>query len=214
MIMMLHRHREMKEDTARRCCAFYGLTRNGLALLTLCSLIMLMFGCSTPGTIKQYVRPNIDMSTIKTIAVLPLINYTGDDFAGEKVRSKINIELLSRGIEIIEPGEIVTVLRELKVRSMDSLRQDDIVNIGNMLNADVVITGSVETFGMSKGISVSYPEVSVQMMMFDTADGKIIWSVWHTSGGASFWTRHFGAEGNTLDNVSERVIKEAFDALY
>jgi hypothetical protein len=175
---------------------------------------MLMFGCSTPGTIKQYVRPNIDMSTIKTIAVLPLINYTGDDFAGEKVRSKINIELLSRGIEIIEPGEIVTVLRELKVRSMDSLRQDDIVNIGNMLNADVVITGSVETFGMSKGISVSYPEVSVQMMMFDTADGKIIWSVWHTSGGASFWTRHFGAEGNTLDNVSERVIKEAFDALY
>ena len=138
---MLHGQREMKEGTNGRRFAFYGLTRNGLALLTLCSLIMLMFGCSTPGTIKQYVRPNIDMSTIKTIAVLPLINFTGDDFAAEKMRSKINIELLSRGIEIIEPGEIATVLRELKIRSMNSLRQDEIVNIGNMLNADVVITG-------------------------------------------------------------------------
>lgn len=154
------------------------------------------------------------MGTVKTVAVLPLDNFTSDNYADEKIRSKISIELLSRDVSIIEPGEIISVLKELKIKSVDSMRNKDFVSIGSLLNVDTVLTGSVEAFGISRGITASYPEVSVHLIMFDTVSGNIVWSAWHTSGGASFWTRHFGAEGSTLDNVSERVIKEAFDSLY
>jgi hypothetical protein len=51
-------------------------------------------------------------------------------------------------------------------------------------------------------------------MMLDTESGDIIWSTWHSTGGASFWTRHFGAEGRTLDETSSRVVKEAFNTFF
>ncbi len=178
----------------------------------LCMSVFFIYGCGS--SIKQYTRPKFDISSIKTIAVMPIENFTSDNYADEKIRSKISIELLSRDINIIEPGEIVMAFKELKIKSVDSMRRRDMVSIGSMLKADAVLTGSVEAFVISKGITVSYPEVSVHLIMFDTVSGNIIWSAWHTSGGASFWTRHFGAEGSTLDNVSEKVIKEVFDSLY
>ena len=201
------------KDVTERECAFSRLTRIGVSCLALFAFMIMMHGCST-GNMKQYIRPGADIGSIKTIAVLPFHNYTSEKHADENIRNKVSIELLSRGFDIIEPGEIVMTLNELKIRSLDSLRNEDIQNIGNMLQADAVITGSVEEFGISSGITVSYPEVSVHLMMFDTSSGRVIWSLWHTTGGASFWTRHFGAEGNTLYNAAARVIREAFDELF
>ncbi len=184
-----------------------------LFITVIISLAAFLTACST-SVIKQYVRPDLEKNRIRTIAVLPLNNFTSDKFADEKIRSKINIDLLTRNIQIIEPGEIVTTLKRLKIRSLDSLQSEDIVNIGNILRADAVITGSVEEFGISRGVSVSYPEVAVHLMMFDSDTGQIIWSAWHTNGGASFGTRHFGMEGSTLDTVSAQVINEVFDPLF
>ncbi len=187
--------------------------RMSVSLIAFCSLIIFLSGCSA-GSLKQYVRPSINIGAFKRVAVLPLENYTSDKYANEIIRSKIIIELLLRGMDVIEPGEVVVTLKELKVKSLDALRVEDIKNMGEMLNVDAVIVGSVERFGISKGISVSYPEVSVHLMLFESTTGSIAWSVWHTTGGASFWTRHFGAEGTTLDKTSAQVIKEAFDTLF
>lgn len=179
-------------------------------VISLC--LIFMSGCS--GSIKHYVRPNTDAAKIKKIAVLPFENFTPDTFADKKVRSLAIIDLLSRGLDVIEPGEVLKTLQEMKVKSAQSLTQQDIMNIGETLNVESVMTGSVEAFGISRGISVSYPEVSVNLMLFDAKTGKVIWSVWHTAGGASFWSRHFGAEGATLDETSKKVIKEAIDTLF
>ncbi len=182
-------------------------------LSVFCFLIFSIYGCSS-NTLKMFTKPNYDITTVKTVAVLPFRNFTSDNYADEKIRTKVSIELLSRDVNIIEPGEIISVMKDLKIKSVDSMRNKDMVSLGSMLKVDAVLAGSVEAFGISRGITASYPEVSVHLIMFDTITGNIVWSAWHTSGGASFWTRHFGAEGSTLDNVSERVIKEAFDALY
>lgn len=179
----------------------------------LCILILMLLGCSN-APIRQFVRPDIDIHLVRTVAVLPFNNFTNDEYAAEKVRSKINIELLSRGIDVVEPGEIVIALRGMKIRSINALSSEDIITIGSMVNADKVITGSVEAYAISRGINVSYPEVSIHMSMIDAVSGKTVWSVWHTNGGASFWTRHFGTEGSTLDSVSEQVVKEAFDSFF
>ena len=186
--------------------------RSYLSFLILCPLIFFIFSCSS---IKQYVRPDIDINSIKTVAVLPFENFSSDNYADEKIRSRVIIELLSRGIDVIEPGEVLMTLKELRVRrSIEYLQTEDILEIGKMLNVDAVIKGSVEAFGISKGITVSYPEVSINLTLIDTVSGNVAWSAWHTAGGASFWTRHFGAEGSTLDATSSKVVKEAFDTLF
>lgn len=183
-----------------------------LFLLGLCFLMILTSGCS--GTLTKYSTPEADAGKIRRVAVLPLENFTADEYADEKIRSLAIIDLLSRGIDVIEPGEVIKTLRELRVWSMNALSASDIQNIGKVLKADAVMTGSVSAFGIKKGITVSYPEVSVSLMLYESSSGNIIWSVWHTTGGAGFLTRHFGAEDTTLDETSRRVVKRAISTFF
>ena len=174
--------------------------------------MILVAGCSS--TVTKYTRPDVDFRKIKKVAVLPIENFTSDKYAHEKIRSLVIIDLLSRDIDVIEPGEVIKTLRELRVWSVNSLSSSDIRNIAKILKVEAVMTGSVGTFKMSRGISVSYPEVSLSLMLYEAASGNVVWSVWHTSGGAGFFTRHFGAENITLDETSRDVIRGAIDTLF
>jgi len=181
-------------------------------LFALCSLLIFMFGCG--GRIKYYSRPNIDIGKIKRVAVLPLETFISDEFAGEKIRRLIITELLLKGIDVIEPGEVTRTLRELKVWSSHTIKIADIKSIGKTLGVEAVMMGSVEAYGISKGISVNYPEVAIHLMLLEASSGNIIWSVWHSSSGPSFWTRHFGTEGITLSESARKVVKEAINTLF
>jgi hypothetical protein len=178
-------------------------------LIVFCSL--LIYGCAAP---EHYTRPKTDISNIKRVAVLPMENFTSDVYAGEKVRRAVITELLSRGIDVIEPGEVTRVLKESNIRSLGSIKITDIQNTGKTLGVEAVMMGSVEAFGISRGISVSYPEVTVNLVLFESSSGSIIWSVRHSVGGASFWTRHFGSEGITLSEAARQAVKEAVDTLF
>ena len=183
----------------------------GFLLLALCAFLALMWGCVGP---KQYVRPDVDVRSIRKIAVLPLETLTTDKNAGEKIRGLVISELLTRGVDVIEPGEVTRALRDLKVRSLKDITIEEIQKIGERLNVKAVMMGSVGAFGISRGITASYPEVSIHLMILDTSSGNIIWSAWNTAGGPSFWTRHFGTEGVTLSETARKVVKETIDALF
>jgi TolB-like protein len=162
---------------------------------------------------KNYKRADIEVKNLKRIAILPLENLTPNKYADKKIRNLLIMDLLERDVNVIEPGEVTRVLRELKIRSVESISAGDMQSLGDMLKVDVILKGSVGTFEMKKGVAIEYPEVSIHLMLIDTKSGQILWSAWHTSGGASFWTRHFGAEGATLDETAGKVIKEVFDSL-
>lgn len=175
-----------------------------LGLLFLC-------GCAQQ---QHFVRQGTDLEHIRSIAVLPFENFTRDDFAGEKIRRIVITELLTRGVDVTEPGEVTKLLRELNVMSLRSIKTKEIQKLGETLGVDAVMSGSVEAFGISKGINVTYPEVTINLMLLDTGSGKIIWSVRESTGGASFWTRHFSAEGMPLSEAARKTVKEAIDTMY
>ena len=172
--------------------------------------LVVLLGCvSDPVT-----KPETDIDPVKKMAVLPFENFTGDRYAAEKIRRIVITELLSEGVEVIEPGEVTRLLKEMNLRSLNSLGVPEIQELGKTLGVEAVMAGSVEAFGMSQGISVTYPEVTINLMLLDASSGAIIWSVRSTSGGASFWTRHFGAEGMSLSETARKVVKKAFDTLF
>jgi len=172
--------------------------------------IMLLCGCAQ----KYFIRESVDITRIRSIAVLPFENFTRDDFAGEKIRRIVITELLSRGVDVTEPGEVTKLLSELNVRSLRSIKTEEIKKVGETLGVDAVMSGSVEAFGISKGINVTYPEVTVNLMLLETGSGNIVWSVRSSTGGASFWTRHFGAEGIPLSEAARRTVEDAIDTVY
>jgi TolB-like protein len=182
-------------------------------LIAFTFLLVLVGGCAT-NTSMQYVRRNIDYSDFKRIAVLPFESLTTDEYAGEKIRKTVITELLSRGVDVVEPGEVTRVLIEQKIKSLGSVRTTDLQNMAKTLGVGALMMGSVEAYGISKGISVSYPEVSINLRLVEASSGNIIWSVCQTSGGPSFWTRHFGAEGASLSDTANTVVKEAIDTLF
>jgi TolB-like protein len=183
-----------------------------LIITGLCILAFIVTGCS--NGMKSFVRKNTDFSSIQKIAVMPLENFTPNKYAADKIRSMILIELLSKGMDVIEPGQVVSAMRELKIRSVAGMSVEDMRNIGEMLDVDALVVGSVETYNISRGISVSYPEASIRLTLIGSQDGLALWSIWHTTGGADFWTRHFGAEGRTLDEAARTVVKEALETLF
>lgn len=174
---------------------------------------VMLQGCGGAGP-TSYLRAGTDAHSVRKVAVFPLENYTSDDFAGEKVRRVVATEFLARGIDVVEPGEVTRVLREQKVKGPASLRAEDIQGMGKTLGVDAVVTGGVGAYGISKGISTSYPEVSIQLLMHDVASGKVMWSVLHTAGGADFWMRHFGTEGKPLSDVARKAVAEGVDTLF
>ncbi len=180
-------------------------------LLAFSSLLIFICGCGGP---KHFIRSKTDINNIKRVAVLPLENFTSDEYAGEKIRRLVITELLLRGIDVIEPGEVTRVLKESKVKSPGSIKITEMKDVGKTLGVDTVIMGSVEAFGISRGISVTYPEVSIHLVLLEASSGNIIWSVWHTTGGANFWTRHFGSEGISLSEAAKKAVKEAVSTLF
>jgi len=183
----------------------------GVTLAVIGFLLISICGCGGP---KYFVRQKTDIDKVKKVAVMPLENFTSDEYAGEKIRRIVITELLLRGIDVVEPGEVTRVLKDSSAKSLSSVRAADMQSIGKTLGVDAVMTGSVEAFGMSKGISVTYPEVSIHLILLEVSTGNIIWSVQYTSGGASFWTRHFGSEGITLSEAARKAVKEAVATLF
>jgi TolB-like protein len=181
------------------------------AVTALSFLLILIYGCVSS---EYFIRPKTDISNIKRVAVLPFENFTSDGYAGEKIRRIVITELLSKGIDVIEPGEVTKLLRELNIRSISSIKVSEIQEMGKKLGVEGVMMGSVEAFEISRGISVTYPEVTINLILIETSSGNIIWSVRHTTGGASFWTRHFGSEGISLSEAARKVVKGAINTLF
>lgn len=182
-----------------------------LLLFALCSLLISIGGCSSKD---HFVRPQTDMSKIRRIAVLPFENLTSDEYASEKIRRIVITELLSRNRDVIEPGEVTRLLRESKIKSLGSIKTAEVQDLGKALEVDAVMMGSVEAFGIGRGVSVTYPEVTINLRLLETSSGNIIWSMRYTSGGAGFWSRHFGSEGMSLSEAAGRAVRESIKTLF
>lgn len=182
-------------------------------LFAFCFLLFLVSGCAS-GSSVQFVRQDVDYSDFKRIAVLPFESLTSDEYAGEKIRKTVITELLSRGVDVVEPGEVTRVLIEQRVKSLSSVKIKDLQDVAKTLGVGALMMGSVGAYGISKGISASYSEVSINLRLVEASSGNIIWSVCQTSGGPSFWTRHFGAEGASLSDTANEVVEEAIDTLF
>ncbi len=182
------------------------------ALAGMLLLLSAALGCST--TPSYHIRQDVDFSFIKRVAVLPMDNLTNERFAGETVRQVVISEFLASGlVDVVVPGEVTAAMERLGIKSVASLDKEQIRALGEALDVQAVIFGSVEEFGMTRSGNVSAPIVTISLMMADTGSGSIIWSVTRTGGGAGFWARHFGARTETMSETLLKVVREAVGTL-
>lgn len=184
-----------------------------LVLVYLFLSASVLSGCAGQ-TISYHIKEDVDFSFIKRVAILPLDNFTSNKTAAESVRQVVTTEMLSSGfVDVVVPGDVMAAINNIGIRSISSPSLEEIKALGKFLKVQAVVTGSVDNYAEVRRGNVTAAEVSITLMMVDTAAGDIIWSVSKTSPGAGFMARHFGARTPTLSETVSKVVREAIATL-
>ncbi|HHL40057.1 MAG TPA: hypothetical protein ENJ37_06095 [Deltaproteobacteria bacterium] len=184
-----------------------------------CGLVLaalLAGGCAPTSLI--YISPSANFSYIKKVAVLPFNNLSEDRYAGERVRSIVTVDLMSRQVfEVMEQGEVSKVLsiifREEGFEEGRAVQVDkETLNlIEQRLGVQAVILGSVDEY--SGGRYGGNTVVSISLRMLDTSSGIILWQVSVTELGGSIWRKLIGLEDIDKSVLTQRAVKRALDTL-
>ncbi len=188
-------------------------TRKYLLSVLLLALFIVA-GCRSGGVPTYHISEDIDFSFYKRIAVMPLNNMTSEKYAGDIVRQVVISEVLASGLlDVVVPGEVMSAVNELGIKTVTSLNARQIKSLGTALGVEAIIMGAVEEYGMVKAGSASAPQVTITLMMADTGTGSIVWSITKTRGGANFMARHFGARHETISETVLLLVRNAIKTL-
>jgi len=136
-------------------------------------LSLFLAGCGAAGT-QTFRHPDADFSAIRRVAVLPFENYTNTQFAGEKVTSiYISQLLMNIDVDVVEPGEVWRVLSSNDIIG-SRLGEGEIKSIGEKLQADTLIFGSVQEYSRERYRTQNYPVISVNVRWVDVNTGTIV----------------------------------------
>lgn len=196
----------------------YNTITNVTRFLLLAVLITVAGGCG--GKTVKYVNPSANFSYIKKVAILPFNNFTEDKFAGEKVRSALTIDLMSRQVfEVMEQGEVTKVLntlfREEGFEEGRAVQMDKemLKMLGERLGVQAVILGSVNEFTGSRGGGAINNVVSISVRMLDTSSGIILWQANTTEIGNSALRKMLGVDQVDMTLLTREVVKKALSTL-
>lgn len=183
-------------------------------LLTLLLGLALLPGCAPRAT--TFVRPDVDFGRIRRCAVLPFRNLTQDQGAAERVQSVFLTELLRRGegLQIVEMGETISALRELRLSAGEPLPPARLVELGKRLGAEGVFAGGVLDYGVEQGGQNRVTLVTAEFTLSETETGSLIWKSEVHGKGTSLWRKLFGGEPASLYAVTRDVVGRALGTLF
>jgi polysaccharide biosynthesis protein PelC len=186
--------------------------RLSVALLALVGL--LSSGCAKQRT---YHNANMDFGSIKSVAVLPFLNLSQDQLAGERVRDVFMNTLLASGAVYALPiGEVARAGSRTGVVNLATPSTEEVVKLGTLLKVDAVFTGTVKEYGeVRSGSSASANVISISVYMHETTTGKVIWSGSSTLGGIGWAARLLGtAGGDPMNLLTEQAVDEVVAQLF
>ena len=213
------------------CFLLFPRTRRPEICLLLAFLAgIVMAGCSKPNV---YIHPSPGLDRIKKMAVMPFDNLSKDSGAAEKVRTGFVIELLRTGsFNVIDANETDRILQEAglsysvsqsPVPSIRLPRAETEVEtatsmpvsrrIGDALDVQAIIVGSVEVYNTERVGDQVNPEVSISVRLIDAETGIIIWASNHTRrGGIGVPILGWG-KITSLSLLSQKVIQDMIGSL-
>jgi hypothetical protein len=180
-------------------------------------ILVAMVACSTSGSgmSENYHDPEMDFSTLRTIAVMPFANLTNDKQAGQRVRDTFMTSLMSTGVVYVIPaGEIDRGIIRIKLANPIFPSSEDIAKLSSIVKADAVITGVVREFGVVRSGQASAGVISMSMQMTESQSRKVVWTASTTQGGISTLDRLFGGGGRPMNEVTEQAVNDIIEKLF
>jgi hypothetical protein len=167
----------------------------------------LQTGCAWRGDV--YHDPNMDFGSIKTVAVMPILNLSKDQQGADRVRDVlITAVLASREMYPLPVGEVIKGISVAGVAYPFSPSPEEAIKLGKQMKVDAVITGVLREYGEVRAGSTSSDVISLSLQMLEVQTGRVVWSASSTKGGISISDRMFGGGGVPLNDITEKAVND------
>ncbi len=149
--------------------------------LLVTALSLWIIGCAPKFV--TWTSPEVQDPPVRTYAILPFVDANlqryKDEYPGapETVRDFFETAFLQTGCKVVERGQVKRVLAELDF-SLSDLTEDKIAKVGQMLQVDALVLGTVNEFSRDSKLHKSKGKVDLSVRAVHVASGAILWKVW------------------------------------
>jgi hypothetical protein len=176
-------------------------------------MMITLVGCAAAGP-ESYHDAKMDFSVLRSVAVMPFSNLSGQQLAGERVRNTFMSSLLATGvIYVIPAGEVARGIDRAALTNPTAPSSEDVAKLAAIVRADAVITGVVKEYGSVRSGNTQANVISVDMQMIEKESRKVVWSASTTKGGISMWDRLLGGGGQPMNDVTKAAVDDLINKL-
>jgi TolB-like protein len=165
----------------------------------------------------RFSNPNFDFSFVERVAVVPFDNQTNDRQSGLRATRLTITELLASGaVDVVEPGEVEAALIKITGAQINrgvSPSTEQIVSLGQALDVQALVLGTVTQSENLRSGSVPIPVVTLDLRMVEVETGATVWAATHSEKGRSLSAKVLGTGGEPLAETTRRCVQEALATL-
>jgi TolB-like protein len=177
--------------------------------IMLSGLLLGLPGCGGSSMIKSFVRENVSLAHIQRVAVLP---FEGGGNA-QRIREYTMTQLLASGIfDVVDKGLVDSVLAQEAIGPGTPLDKSTMKRLGQLLNVQAFILGSVEQGTTSRG-NASFAQVTMTMRLIDSETGVLLWQASGRGSGFSLADRLFGMAPKDSFQVTMGLLEDLFKTM-
>ena len=191
------------------------MKRSSLYSRYLLTAVILMSLAACAGGGEKFRDQNMDFGSIQTVAVMPILNLSRDQMAGDRVRDVLVTALLaSGGVYVIPAGEVAKGVGLAGIVNPASPSSAEVIKFAPMIKANAVITGVLREYGEVRSGNSAANVISLSLQMMEVQTGQVVWAASTTKGGVGMKDRLLGGGGEPLNNVTEKAVWDLIDQLY
>ncbi|MDH3392364.1 MAG: CsgG/HfaB family protein [Desulfobulbaceae bacterium] len=182
--------------------------------LLICLLLLTFWGCGANASKDYFLREQVDIAYIKRIAVLPFENNTKDNFVAPRARDLATTQILSQRIfDVVDKGQVDSALREEAIKPGTPLDDLTIKRLGQRLNVQAILLGSVDHAGEQHKGASSFAELSLTMRLIDSKTAILLWQTSGSGSGYSVVDRLFGLNPKDAFEVTMTLIDDLLSSI-
>lgn len=171
--------------------------------------ILAALGCGAKKTESTYVRQETDLGYVTRVAVLPFQNSTTDTFAAQRIRDIATTQILALGLfDVVEKGVVDSVLQEMAIDRNQPIDSLLLKRLGNRLEVNAFVHGSVDDIVQVSQGAFSYPQVSLTLRLIDSETSMVLWQSSAHRTGYSIIDRLFDLDPQDSYEITVALIRD------
>lgn len=176
-------------------------------------ILFSLTACARSG--EFYRDSNMDFGSVQTIAVMPFVNLTRDNSAGDRVRDVFLNKLLATGAVYVVPyGEVAKGVGRAEISNPVAPSPEEVVKLAGLIKVSAIITGVLREYGEVRSGTSAANAISMSLQMMEGTTGKVVWTASSTKGGINMWDRLFGGGGRPMNDITESAVNDVINKMF